>query len=830
MVAIEDWADLELAAGRERDLLAELAGLVERFPLRERLRGQLMVALFRSGRQADALAEYRRAQVVLREELGLDPGRELQEVHRRILAGDQSGAAGRVRCLPRTVGDFTGRSETVGRLLGVIGEADPAIVVIDGMAGSGKTTLALHVAALVGDRYPDAHLFVDLHGHSEREPLDPAAALLILLRQLRIGAEQVPPSLDERVAQWRTELARRRVLVVLDNAASSEQVAELLPAAPGALALVTSRRRLAGLDGVHSESLPVLTEAEAVTLLTRIAGERVSAQPVAAVEVVRRCGGLPLALRLAGARLAHRPRWQVSDLVRRIGSAALPELAVENRTVVDAFGLSFGQLAAAAQRVFRLLGTYPGQTFDALAVAALGDVSLAEAEDLLDDLVDVHLVDEPEPGLFRLHDLLREYAKALAAELTEQERRAAVLRSLDLEMHAAVAAAPTRLPATLRDLGNPAALRPDLMAALSEPESRLERTRPSLGAFLDAAGTTRIEYVWMLARAAWRCLWTRGYVDDIAALFTTAREAARRAGDLVAQAMAANYLASTHYLRGRPDQAKQLLAECIRLRGEVGDTSGMALAMGNLAALHNANGEYAQAAALAARALAVRQRGTDVDESLRLDVLSFAYSYLGRHAEAIQLQRRRLLLVIDMRDELDRAHTLMHLIKVRFRAGDISPGLAEHRLRVLQREMLRHQYRYGESDVRIELGDVLRAQGRYDEAIAEITLGLERIREFADARNESVAVNLLAQTVREAGDPAAAVPVYRRALELTATTVHRYERARAHLGIGDCLAGKDGVAAGEHWREAYRIFTELQVPERAEAEQRLERMSAAVGP
>ncbi len=576
--------------------------------------------------------------------------------------------------------------------------------------------------------------------------------------------------------------------MVLDNAASSEQVADLLPAAAGTLALVTSRRRLAGLDGVHPESLPVLSEGEAVTLLTRIAGDRVSAQPIEAAEVVRRCGGLPLALRLAGARLAHRPRWQVSDLVRRIGSAALPELAVENRTVVDAFGLSFGQLAAPAQRVFRLLGTFPGRSFDTLAVAALGELSLTAAEDVLDDLVDVHLVEEPAPGVFRMHDLLREYATALAAELTEDERRAAVVRSLDLETHAAAVAAPTRLAVTLRDLGSPVPLRPDLVAALSDPESRLERTRPSLHAFLDAANTTRVEYVWMLARAAWRCLWTRGYADDITALFTVAREAARRAGNPAAQAMTANYLASTHYLHGRPDQAKVLLAECIRLRGVVGDSAGMALAMGNLAALHNAHGEYAEGAALADRALAFRQRDTAIDESLRLDVLSFAYSYLGRHAEAIHIQRRRLLLVIDIRDQLDVAHTLMHLIKVRFRAGDIAPEVAERHMRIVRREMVRHQFRYGECDARVELGDILRGQGRYDEAITELTQGLEGIREFGDARMESVAVNLLAQTIREAGDPAAAVAVYRRALELTGTTMHRYERARAHLGIGDCLA------------------------------------------
>lgn len=174
-------------------------------------------------------------------------------------------------------------------------------------AGSGKSTLALHVAALTGDRFPDAHLFVDLHGHSDRKPVEPAAALLILLRQLGISAERVPDGLGERIDLWRTELAARRALILLDNAASSAQVADLLPASPGTLALVTTRRRLAGLDGAYHESLPVLSERDAVTMLARIAGDRVAGEPAAAAELVRRCGALPLALRLAGTRLAHRP-------------------------------------------------------------------------------------------------------------------------------------------------------------------------------------------------------------------------------------------------------------------------------------------------------------------------------------------------------------------------------------------------------------------------------------------------------------------------------------------------------------------------------------------
>ncbi|MFD0741511.1 BTAD domain-containing putative transcriptional regulator [Phytohabitans flavus] len=249
-VAIEECVEVELRLGRERELLGELTDLAERYPLRERLRTQLMLALYRAGRQADALAVYREARTVLAEDLGIEPGPALREMHQRILVGDV-GVPGDerrshppARCLPRTAADFTGRNDVVARLVEAVERADPSgpvIQLIDGMAGSGKTTLAVHVATLLSGRYPDAQLFVDLHGHSERRPLEPSAALVTLLRQLGVPSERIPPSPDERVALWRTELAARRVLVVLDNAGSTAQVGPLLPAAPGCLALVTSR-------------------------------------------------------------------------------------------------------------------------------------------------------------------------------------------------------------------------------------------------------------------------------------------------------------------------------------------------------------------------------------------------------------------------------------------------------------------------------------------------------------------------------------------------------------------------------------------------------------
>ena len=385
----EQCVELELRMGLAESVLAELTDLVERTPHNERLRGLLMTALARAGRRADALAVYRRGRAVLSDELGIEPGPELEALHRQILAGDVALVLAEparlaerrpARALPRDAADFAGRADVVEELTGtVLGTGDhvPAILAIDGMAGMGKTALAVRVAHRVAARYPDGHLFLDLHGHSERAPVSTTAALGQLLRQLGVAPERVPEGLDDRIVLWRNELADARVLIVLDNALDAAQVQPLLPGASTSCTLITSRRRLAGLDGAYPESLPVLPEGEAVALLARIAGERVVAEPGAAAEVVRRCGGLPLALRLAGARLAHRPRWRVADLARRMGASVLPELAAENRTVVGAFVLSFGQLPERAQHVFRLLGLYPGSSFDALAVAALADLPAA---------------------------------------------------------------------------------------------------------------------------------------------------------------------------------------------------------------------------------------------------------------------------------------------------------------------------------------------------------------------------------------------------------------------------------------------------------------------
>jgi DNA-binding SARP family transcriptional activator/tetratricopeptide (TPR) repeat protein len=830
-VATEEWVELELAAGRARELLGELAGLVEQFPLRERLRGQLMTALWRSGRQADALAEYRRVRQVLSDELGLDPGPELQQLHQQILAGGTPAAAEpagvRVRCLPRTVGDFTGREELVERLLSVIEKADrkaPVVAVVDGMAGSGKSTLALHVASLVGDGYPDAHLFVDLHGHSTEQPLEPAAALLVLLRQLGVRAERIPASPVERVGLWRTELAGRRALVLLDNAASSAQVADLLPTSPGSLALVTGRRRLIGLDGVHPESLGVLSEAEAVTLLARIAGGRVLAEPLAAAEVVRHCGGLPLALRLAGARLAHRPRWRVADLVDRLGAAPLPELAAENRSVADAFALSYAPLAGPARQMFRLLGLCPGPSFDVLAAAALAGVSRRDAQDALDDLVDVHLVEEPERDVYRLHDLLREYAAALAAELPEAEQRAALIQALDLQVHATAATMPVYFRQNSdRDLGAPAPLRPDLIDAVRDPAARFERERPHLAAFVEAAaGCGRPEYVWWIPRVAWWYMYSHGFSREMMDLLHQAIAIVENGRDPTGHATLANYLASGYMRAADYARGLELLRLSIRLRDQVGRHDAKVSPLANVAAIQHQLCHFAEAveAAREARRLSALTGETIRGRSLVFNLGQSSFR-LGRYAEALYYHRLHLLTGMEHRDETVVLTALAYLQRIRRREGSMTIAVAHRHLDFLLRRVTHHGLLPMEAHLRNDLGVLLRAESRLVEAVAEHQEAVRIARRVGDPQYEAEFLNEFGHTCRAAGDLAQARELYEQVLTVAMTVPQGFEEARAAAGIAECLVGTDPEQARRSWTTALAAFRRMGVPERFEVEKRL---------
>jgi DNA-binding SARP family transcriptional activator len=454
LFAEEAWADARLALGGGADLIGRLRALVTDQPLRERARGHLMLALYRSGRKAEALEEFRALRRRMADELGIEPSTPVQELHRQILADDPALAPASAlpptapRQLPRDIGDFTGRDVQLREMKALLAQADlgsPVITVIMGTPGAGKTALAVHFAHQVADRFPDGQLYADLHGHAEGAPVSPAEVLRRFLHAL--GPKEVPGDPDEAAALYRSLLAGKRTLILLDNATTASQVRPLLPGSADCLVLVTSRSRLPGLlarDSAAPVTVGPLAESEGVILLRRILGDsRVDAEPDAAAALVARCASLPLALRVAAERAAYRPRLSLAGLATELADEQhrLDKLTSGEdvyATVRSAFSWSYRNLAPDAGRMFRLLGLHPGPDIGVPAAAAVCATSPAQAQRLLEVLAAEHLVDEVAAGRYRLHDLLRVYAaERAAADESPTDRVAAIWRVITWYLHTA---------------------------------------------------------------------------------------------------------------------------------------------------------------------------------------------------------------------------------------------------------------------------------------------------------------------------------------------------------------------------------------------------------
>jgi DNA-binding SARP family transcriptional activator/tetratricopeptide (TPR) repeat protein len=846
--ALEERIDLELALGAGSELVGELTDLVHRYPYRERLHGALMLALYRADRQTDALATYQRLRQVLVTELGQEPCQALRTLHQRVLSGDDGLRAvepDQLRSavpaplpashgLPRTVADFTGRDADLAWLLDAADQADPyapVVLTIDGMPGVGKTCLAVHAAHRLSARYPDGQLFIDLHGHSEHHPIEPAAALDTLLRQLGVPATKIPPELDERGARWRAELSTRRVLVLLDNAASSAQVAPLLPTGAGCLALVTSRRRLLDLDGARPLSMDTLSPENAVALLERIAGQRIRGEPDAAADIAKRCGYLPLALRLAAARLAHRPRWRVQDLADRLANphTALAELSVGSRTVADAFALSYAHLTPASQRLFRLLGLHPGEHFDAYVAAALAEVSLGDAQRLLDELVDGHLTQEPLASQYRLHDLIHTHAgEMVTATDSEQSRKEATERLLDYYLHATVAASRELEPSRIRldfQPGNP--LRPDLAQQYGRWGSGwLSVERHNLVLAIDLAAQLGFDrYAWQLTWAIWRFLYHHGHTDDLLRTHRSGLIAAERLGDENAVVLIGNYLASAYYRIGRYQEAVENVQHAIERLQQIGDRPREAAMRKNLAIVFAAWGRHRLAADEGEHAAAIaRQSGDPRALATALVNLGDVYLTLGRYDAALRNSRHGLALAREVGDHFDRAIALGNLGVIRARLGHYHQ--ARRLLSVALAMKRRNTNRYGEAETLNELGVVHRALGNLKEAFAHHQRALAVIREASYGRGECAVHNELGHTLRAAGDITAALESHQSALDCATKIQNRYGEARALDGIAACLRDTDSDDARRHWVRALRLYRDLDVPERHEVERQLAALTA----
>lgn len=769
-------AEASLACGRFAQVLPEVRRLLADHPLQEKLWALQMRALYGAGRQAEALEVYEQARTKIADELGVDPGAELRQLYHQLLNGeDLQGAmpaAGTGPApapapvpaqLPADIPDFTGRSGQVEQLRGLLagagGEDSPGavrVVLVVGPGGQGKTTLGVHAAHLLRGEFPDGQLYASLLGATQ--PVDPAEVLARFLRDLGEDPARIPLDAEERAALYRTRLDGKRVLIVLDDARGIEQVRPLLPGSASCAVLITARNWLPELAGGAVLDLDVLSEGEARALFTAIVGaRRVDAEPGAAGEVLTACAGLPLAIRIAGARLATRGNWSIRTLAGRLSDerSRLDELRVGNLAVRASFEVSFTTLPGPAApggpapaRVFGLLGLWAGPTISLPGAAAL----LGEAEDdvaeALDVLFDAHLLESPEPDRYRFHDLLRVYAADRARiEEAEDARIRAVTRVLTWYLHTVEAAAAiisaqhARLP-----LGPlPAGVQPLGFASLDEALAWCEAERAGLAAATRLAASSGLhEIAWKLPAAAMSFYYRRGHWGDWVATHRAGLESAREIGDRQAQAWMLNDLGMAYGVQHMPE-AVECFEQALELSGV--DSERGARAAANVAQAYVDLGRFDEAWSAAERSLAIqRQQGNRYLEGVSLGILGRASRELGQFTDAVE--------------QLELALTIF-------------------------REL---GQQYGEADCLTDLADALLCLDQVDAAIARLRESLAISREIGAVHAEAVTLQLLGHALGRSGDQGQARSQLTEALRLFEELG---DRAQADE-VRTALAGLDG--------------------------------------
>ena len=629
-------------------------------------------------------AAYRRVEVAVKETTAtgwvclpdqVDPaGRATPE-----LSSPAAGSAGRqptvaLRTLPRDAVAFTGRARELDRLVTAVSSAAVGgvfgIHAVDGMAGIGKTAFAVHAAHQLANRFPDGQIFLRLYAHTAgRRPADPAEALATLLLTIGVAPEQIPPGLEARSGLWRDHLAGKKMLLVLDDAADSEQVRPLLPGAADCLVLVTSRRRLAALEEAAPISLGTLPPREAADLFVRLA-IRPSLRPGhrAVAEVTRLCGYLPLAIRLMAAGIRHHPAWTVTDLAAELAAARdrLAAMQAEDVSVAAAFDLSYKDLTGRQRRLFRRLGLHPGTEIDAYAAAAMDGTDLPAARRCLGELHDQNLIGEPARGRYRLHDLLREHARALAAGDDVADRQASVDRLLDYYMHTAVTA--SRRAAWRTSIGGPP--QPGLAPAWA-PELRTEeeaitwlRTeRGNLHACIDYATThARLTHAVCILFAISDSLHNQGHWNEAVTLGQAALAAACTIGDRRGQAWALNKLSVVQRRTGDYPAATASLTQTLQLFGDLGDRRGQAWALDDLGAVRQLTGDLAAASASLCQALQLSSElGDRHCQAVVLRHLGMVQRRTGDHPAATASLTRALELYQDLGDRHGQAGASINL-------------------------------------------------------------------------------------------------------------------------------------------------------------------------
>ncbi|MEU7478271.1 BTAD domain-containing putative transcriptional regulator [Lentzea sp. NPDC042327] len=716
--------DIALRRGGHSALVPELMAMVAERPHDERLTGQLLLALYRDGRAAEALRCYEDLRVRLAEELGVDPCPELRRLHRQMLTDDAALALVTPPAVPRQLPApppaFVGREGERAELDGVAG----GVVVVGGPGGVGKTSLVLRWAHDHAHAFPDGQLHVNLRGFDPSAP--PAAAGVVLrgfLGALGVLPERMPDDLDARSALFRERVAGRRVLVVLDNALDEDQVRPLLPGGTTCLVLVTSRNRLTGLvvaEQARPVTVPVLTDDEAAALLTQRLGAARVADSGAVHDLVRLTAGLPLALSVVAARALAHPAFGLGVLVTelrdersRLDALDAGDPASSVRAVLS---WSYHRLSPAAARLFRLLGAHPGPDADLAAAAALAGADPGVVRPLLAELTRAHVLDEPAPGRFASHDLLRAFARAEAAP---EETRQALSRVLDHYLHTGFAAerhlSPHWPPI---DLAPPCdGVTPLPIDSYDDAVEWFTAERPVLLAATALAARSGWDvHAWQLAWVLSTFLTRVGQWDDRVATQRTALAAAHRLGDRTALAEVSLLLGRGTSVAGDQPRAVEELTEALTSFRAVGNDTGAGIAHFSLSVAHARGAEPAAALEHARRALTLfRATGDRAWESFSLSAAGWFHALLGDLDLAVEHSLAALRLQDEVHDRDCEAHTRRTLGFVQQQRGDHAAAVKHHRRAcALFREL---GDSYSEAVTADQLGDALTATGHAAEAV-----------------------------------------------------------------------------------------------------------------
>ncbi|WP_282697742.1 BTAD domain-containing putative transcriptional regulator [Streptomyces sp. CC208A] len=845
LAAVELRIRLELELGRHDRLVGELQRLTHEHPLREKLHGQLIQALYWSGRQAEALEAFRTARRYLAEELGLEPSRELRDLEAAILAGElpppaattaaataarpvppstpASGTPGTEQQdeapataaettptpvaesirhdtvphqLPADIADFVADGQRLAALekalTGGDGRGTVGLAAITGKPGTGKSTLAVHVAhALAETGFPDGQLYCDLRG-TTATPATPVEVLGRFLRALGIPGQLIPESLDERAEMYRTRLSARRVLVVLDDAAGESQVLPLLPGSRGCAVLVTSRARLTALPGAHRVELDVLDEDRALELLARIiGGDRVSGEAVAAEALVRTVGRLPLALRIVAARLAARPHWTLASMVQRLANERhrLDELAHGEMTMRASLSLTYEGLAPDDRGLLRLLSMAQAPTLPSWLAGALLDDHRPFPSDLMEPLVDVQMLDvagvEPTGGFrYRFHEIIRVYAREqLAAQHPPEVRRVAFARMAGGWMHLAQEAHRkvyggdfTVLHGDAPRWQPPASYTDEILA---DPLAWLDAEQAALcGMVGHAADEGLHDLSWDLATSLVTLFEVRGHYDLWERTHLTALAAVRKAGNLRGTAAIRASLGSLYMSRNQYDTARQALTSALDVFQALDEPMGEALCRRDMALIARTAGDDSAALELYRRSLADFDRAGDVVG--RAIVLTQSAHIRMRQGETDLAQK-----------QLDEALDIYEGI-----------GYTGGRARTLRR-----------------VGQMLLEQGRSDLAVLTFTEVLELCRDSGDVIGEGHLLRDLGHAFTVMGRPDRARDFYDRAVSAREQIMDFSGGALARLDLARLLTEEPGrsrrllTPAVEVFRER-RMTRELAEAER----------------